>query len=80
VPILGIVENMAVHVCLELRPRRAHIRRRRGQRMAANTVSSTSAAAAGDVDREQADSGHPTWWPTRGEIAAVYRLVARRWR
>ena len=27
VPILGIVENMAVHVCEQLRPRRAHLRR-----------------------------------------------------
>ena len=27
VPILGIVENMAVHVCEKLRPRRAHLRR-----------------------------------------------------
>ncbi len=31
VPILGIVENMAVHVLPELRPRGAHLRRRRRQ-------------------------------------------------
>ena len=31
VPILGIVENMAVHVCEQVRPRRAHLRRGRRQ-------------------------------------------------
>ena len=29
IPILGIVENMAMHICSQLRPRRAHLRRRR---------------------------------------------------
>ena len=29
VPVLGIIENMSLHVCSQLRPRRAHLRRRR---------------------------------------------------
>ena len=29
IPILGIVENMSIHICSELRPRGAHLRRRR---------------------------------------------------
>ena len=29
VPVLGIVENMSIHVCSQLRPRRAHLRHRR---------------------------------------------------
>ena len=29
VPVLGIVENMSIHVCSQLRPQRAHLRQRR---------------------------------------------------
>ncbi|MDM7457026.1 MAG: iron-sulfur cluster carrier protein ApbC [Tepidimonas sp.] len=80
VPILGIVENMAVHVC----PKCGHVEHifgaEGGQRMAAELGVPCLGALPLDLRiREQADGGRPTVVADPdGEIAALYKAVARR--
>ena len=82
VPILGIVENMAVHVCTQLRPRRAHLRRRRRQAHGAGVRRRLPrrAAAGRCAIREQADCGKPDRGrPTRtARSPRIYKAVARQ--
>jgi len=80
VPILGIVENMAVHVCSNCGHAEHIFGEGGGQRMAAEYgVEYLGALPLAMSIREQADSGHPTVVADpEGEIAAVYRLVARK--
>jgi ATP-binding protein involved in chromosome partitioning len=79
VPILGIVENMAVHVC----PNCGHVEHifgaEGGQRMAAEYgVDHLGALPLAMGIREQSDAGHPpVVADPDGEIATLYKQVAR---
>jgi ATP-binding protein involved in chromosome partitioning len=80
VPILGIVENMAVYCC----PKCGHTEHifgaDGGKKMAAEYgVDYLGALPLTMAIREQADSGHPTVVAEPdGEIAAIYKAVARQ--
>jgi ATP-binding protein involved in chromosome partitioning len=80
VPILGIVENMAVHVCSKC----GHVEHIFGEggaaRMAAQYgVEQLAALPLAMSIREQADAGHPTVVAEPdGEVAAMYRALARK--
>ncbi len=80
VPILGIVENMAVHVCSQC----GHVEHIFGQdgglRMALEIGCEHLGALPLDINiRLQADGGKPTVVADPdGEVAAIYRAVARR--
>jgi ATP-binding protein involved in chromosome partitioning len=80
VPILGIVENMAVHVCSQC----GHVEHIFGQdgglRMALEYGTEHLGALPLDINiRLQADGGQPTVVADPdGEVAALYRAVARR--
>ena len=80
VPILGIVENMAVHVC----PNCGHVEHifgaDGGKKMAAEYgVDHLGALPLNLSIREQADAGRPTVVSDAdGEIAALYKSVARQ--
>ena len=80
VPILGIVENMAVHVCSNCGHVEHIFGAEGGKRMAAEyKVDYLGALPLTMKIREQADSGRPTVVAEPdGEIAALYKQVARR--
>ncbi|MFO1267498.1 MAG: iron-sulfur cluster carrier protein ApbC [Rubrivivax sp.] len=79
VPILGIVENMAVHVCTNCGHVEHIFGAEGGKRMAAEyKVDYLGALPLTMKIREQADSGRPTVVAEpEGEVAALYRQVAR---
>ena len=79
VPILGIVENMAVHVCSSCGHVEHIFGADGGKRMAAEYgVDYLGALPLAMSIREQADSGRPTVVAEPdGEIAGIYRQVAR---
>lgn len=79
VPILGIVENMAVHVCSNCGHAEHIFGQGGGQRMAAEYgVDYLGALPLAMAIREQADSGRPTVVADPdGEIAGIYKQVAR---
>jgi ATP-binding protein involved in chromosome partitioning len=79
VPILGIVENMAVHVCSKCGHAEHIFGEGGGQRMATEYgVDYLGALPLALTIREQADSGRPTVVSDPdGEIAAIYKQVAR---
>jgi ATP-binding protein involved in chromosome partitioning len=80
VPILGLVENMSVYVC----PKCGHTEHifgaDGGRKMAAEYgVDDLGALPLNLSIREQADAGHPTVVAEpEGEIAAIYKAMARR--
>ena len=80
VPILGIVENMAVHVCSNCGKAEHIFGEGGGQRMAAEYGMDYLGALPLDIRiRVQADSGKPTVVAEPdGEIAAIYKAVARQ--
>jgi ATP-binding protein involved in chromosome partitioning len=80
VPILGIVENMAVHVCSQCGHAEHIFGEGGGQRMAAEYGMDYLGALPLDIRiREQADSGKPTVVSDPdGEIAGIYKTVARQ--
>ena len=80
VPILGIVENMAVHVCSNCGHAEHIFGADGGRRMAAEYgVDYLGALPLAMTIREQADSGRPTVVSDpEGEVAAIYRSVARQ--
>ena len=80
VPILGIVENMAVHVCSNCGHVEHIFGADGGKKMAAQYNMDYLGALPLDIRiREQADSGKPTVVADPdGEIAAIYKAVARR--
>ena len=80
VPILGIVENMAVHVCEQCGHVEHIFGEEGGKRLAAEyKVDYLGALPLNLSIRVQADSGRPTVVSDPdGEIAAIYRRVARR--
>jgi ATP-binding protein involved in chromosome partitioning len=80
VPILGIVENMAVHVCSNCGHAEHIFGADGGRKMAAEFgVDYLGALPLTMSIREQADSGRPTVVSDPdGEIAAIYKAVARQ--
>jgi ATP-binding protein involved in chromosome partitioning len=80
VPILGIVENMAVHVCTNCGHVEHIFGADGGRRMAAQyNVPYLGALPLTLAIREQTDSGTPTVVAEPdGEIAALYKAVARQ--
>ncbi|MBL8483030.1 MAG: iron-sulfur cluster carrier protein ApbC [Rhodocyclaceae bacterium] len=80
VPILGIVENMSVHIC----PNCGHESHIFGSGGAARMSQDYEVEVLGQLPldlsiREQADSGHPTVVADPdGRVAAMYREIARR--
>jgi ATP-binding protein involved in chromosome partitioning len=80
VPILGIVENMAVHVCSSCGHVEHIFGADGGKRMAAEYgVDYLGALPLNLSIREQADAGRPTVVSDAdGEIASIYKTVARQ--
>ncbi len=80
VPILGIVENMAVHVCSKCGHAEHIFGEGGGKRMAAEYGMDYLGALPLDIKiREQADSGRPTVVSDPdGELAGIYKAVARQ--
>ena len=80
VPILGIVENMAVHVCSNCGHAEHIFGAEGGKRMAAEYgVDYLGALPLAMTIREQADAGRPTVVSDPdGEVAGIYRSVARQ--
>ncbi|GMV45519.1 MAG: iron-sulfur cluster carrier protein [Pseudomonadota bacterium] len=80
VPILGVVENMAVHVCSNCGHVEHIFGAEGGKRMAAQYgVDYLGALPLAMQIREQADSGRPTVVADpEGEIAGLYKAVARQ--
>jgi ATP-binding protein involved in chromosome partitioning len=80
VPILGIVENMAVHVCEQCGHVEHIFGEEGGKRLAAEyKVDYLGALPLNLSIRVQADSGRPTVVSDPdGEIAAIYKRVGRR--
>ena len=80
VPILGIVENMAVHVCSNCGHAEHIFGADGGKKMAAEYQMEYLGALPLDIKiRLQADSGAPTVVSDpEGEAAGIYRAVARR--
>ena len=79
VPILGIVENMAVHVCTNCGHAEHIFGEGGGKRMAADYQMDYLGALPLDMQiRLQADSGTPTVVADPdGEVAQIYKQVAR---
>jgi ATP-binding protein involved in chromosome partitioning len=80
VPILGLVENMAVHVCSNCGHVEHIFGAEGGKRMAAEyKVDYLGALPLHIAIREQSDAGHPpVVSEPDGEIAALYKAVARQ--
>jgi ATP-binding protein involved in chromosome partitioning len=80
VPILGIVENMSVYVCPNCGHTEHIFGADGGKRMAQQyNVDYLGALPLNLAIREQTDSGHPTVVAEPdGEIASIYKAVARR--
>lgn len=80
IPILGIVENMAMHICSSCGNKEHIFGSGGGERMAAEYEVEYLGGLPLDIRiREQADSGKPTVVADPdGEIATTYREIARR--
>jgi len=80
VPILGIVENMAVHVCSNCGHVEHIFGADGGRKMAEQYQMDYLGALPLDIDiRLQADSGKPTVVANPdGEVAGIYKAIARR--
>jgi ATP-binding protein involved in chromosome partitioning len=80
VPILGVVENMAVHVCSNCGHAEHIFGAEGGKKMAAEYgVDYLGALPLAMGIRQQVDSGHPTVVSDPdGEIAGIYKAVARQ--
>ena len=80
VPILGIVENMAVHICSQCGHAEHIFGEGGGKKMAADYQMDYLGALPLDMQiRLQADSGKPTVVADPdGEVAGIYKAVARK--
>ena len=80
VPILGIVENMAVHVCSQCGHTEHIFGEDGGKKMAADYKMDYLGALPLDMQiRLQADNGRPTVVADPdGDVAAIYKAVARK--
>jgi ATP-binding protein involved in chromosome partitioning len=80
IPILGVVENMSIHVC----PKCGHESHIFGEGGAARMCKDYGTELLGQLPldesiREQADSGKPTLVSDpEGRVSAIYRRIARR--
>ena len=80
IPILGIVENMSLHICSNC----GHQERIFGEGGAARMAQESGVEVLGELPldiaiREQADSGKPTVvFDPDGRVASIYREIARR--
>ncbi len=80
VPILGIVENMAVHICSQCGHSEHIFGAEGGKKMAADYKMDYLGALPLDMQiRLQADNGRPTVVADPdGDVAAIYKAVARK--
>ncbi|MFT0171191.1 iron-sulfur cluster carrier protein ApbC [Paraburkholderia mimosarum] len=80
IPILGIVENMAVHICSNCGHAEHIFGAGGGERMAKEYGVEVLGSLPLDIAiREQADSGNPTVVAApQGPVAEIYRAIARR--
>jgi ATP-binding protein involved in chromosome partitioning len=80
IPILGVVENMSTHICSNCGHTEAIFGEGGGQKMCANFGAEFLGALPLTMAiREQTDSGKPTVVADPdGEIAAIYKAVARQ--
>ena len=80
VPILGIVENMAVHVCSQCGHAEHIFGKEGGKKLAADYGMDYLGALPLDIQiRLQADGGRPTVVADPdGDVAAIYKAVARK--
>jgi ATP-binding protein involved in chromosome partitioning len=80
VPVLGIVENMSIHICSQCGHSEHIFGEGGGSRMAEEQGVDFLGALPLDIRiREQADSGNPTVAAMAdGEISAIYRDIARK--
>jgi ATP-binding protein involved in chromosome partitioning len=80
VPIVGVIENMAVHICSQCGHQEHLFGEGGGQRIAQDYQTNVLAALPLDLKiREQTDSGNPTVVAEpSGDIAALYKKAARK--
>jgi ATP-binding protein involved in chromosome partitioning len=80
VPVLGVVENMSIHICSKCGHEEHIFGEGGGQRMSADHGVDFLGALPLDLHiREQADSGKPTVVADPdGRVAEIYREIARR--
>src|SRR3569833_1704811 len=80
VPVLGIVENMSIHICSQCGHAEHIFGEGGGERMAKQYGVNFLVALPLDIQiREQADGGTPTVAAEpEGEMATIYRDIARR--
>ncbi|MDF3031262.1 MAG: iron-sulfur cluster carrier protein ApbC [Moraxellaceae bacterium] len=80
IPVLGVVENMALHVCSNCGHAEHIFGKGGGERIARDYQTELLGALPLDMRiREEVDSGRPTVVAEPdGELAAIYRQVARR--
>jgi len=80
IPILGIVENMSIHVCSRCGHEERIFGEGGGERMSKDYDVELLGALPLDINiREQADSGKPTVISDPdGRVAEIYRRIARR--
>ncbi len=80
IPILGVVENMAIHVCSNCGHAEHIFGQGGGERMAADNGVTLLGSLPLDIRiREQTDSGNPTVVADPGSrAAAIYRDIARK--
>jgi ATP-binding protein involved in chromosome partitioning len=79
VPILGVVENMSLHICSKCGHEERIFGEGGGERMCKDYGVEFLGPAAGHPYPRETDSGKPPWWPIRNRrIAEIYRQIARR--
>ncbi len=80
IPVLGIVENMSIHICSQCGHEEHIFGEGGGQRMAEQYAVEFLGALPLDIQiREQADGGRPTVVADpQGRISQIYRDIARR--
>jgi ATP-binding protein involved in chromosome partitioning len=81
IPVLGVVENMAVHICSNCGHAEHLFGEGGGEKLAAQYgVELLASLPLSMLIREQADSGKPTAIAEpESQIAMVYQELARRW-
>ncbi len=80
VPVLGVVENMSIHICSECNHEEPIFGEGGGKRMAEESGVDMLGALPLDISiREQVDGGNPTVAADpEGRIAEIYRDIARK--
>ena len=80
VPVLGIIENMSIHICSQCGHSEHIFGEGGGERMSAEYGVELLGSLPLDIQiREQADGGNPTVAAMRdSQIASIYRAIARK--